>query len=86
MTKIKKGGYRKIEFGELVRENPECAVFDLREAWLSDGSATKAARRLGISRRSFFRFVASLRVAGFAIDVPSERDFQKSYGSDHFVP
>lgn len=72
MTKIKKGGYRKIEFGQLMRENPECAAFGLREAWASDGSATKAARRLGISRRSFFRFVALLRAAGFAIDMPSQ--------------
>lgn len=71
-TSKKQGGYRKIEFGELVRVDPACAAFGLREAWVMDRSATKAANRLGISRRSFFRFVASLRASGFPIDVPSE--------------
>jgi hypothetical protein len=67
-----RGGYRRIEFGCLVRENPEGAAFGLREAWAMDGSAGKAARRLGISQRSFFRFVAKLRASGFAIVAPSE--------------
>lgn len=71
MNEKKKGGYRKIEFGELVRTSPETAATTIEEAWSIAGSSRKAAMRLNISRRSFFRFVAALRMLGFAIDVPT---------------
>jgi hypothetical protein len=71
-AKKNRGGYRKTEFGNLVKANPERAAKALRDAWASEGGSTKASQRLGISRCSFFRCARILEAAGFDVGRPSE--------------
>jgi hypothetical protein len=72
MTKPKRGGYRKTEFTERIKNDPIIAAVDLRAMWILTKSATKAAKLLGISRRSFFRCVDRLEALGFDVRRPSE--------------
>jgi hypothetical protein len=77
----KRGGYRKHEFGELVKADPACAAKRLQETWLQAGGSKLAATRLGISKRTFFRYVDVLDAAGFPITAPTtatERHRRKS--------
>ncbi len=67
MRKTKKGGYRKTDFGELVKSNPALAAKRMREVWIEEGSSSKAAKKLDISRRSFFRCVDRLLAIGFDV-------------------
>ncbi len=71
-TKTKKGGYRKTDFGDLVKANPERAAKVLRDAWASEGGSTKAAKKLGISRRSFFRCADRLESMSYDVGRSSE--------------
>jgi hypothetical protein len=70
--KKKQGGYRKTEFGDLVKADPAQAAALLRDAWAREGGSKKAAKSLDISQRSFFRCVLRLEAVGFNIDRPSE--------------
>lgn len=70
--KKKQGGYRKTEFGELVKVNPEQAATMLRNVWAREGGSKKAAKSLDISQRSFFRCVLRLKSFGFDVGCPSE--------------
>ncbi len=67
MTKKKRGGYRKTEFTERIKNDPIIAAVDLRAMWILTKSATKAAKLLGISRRSFFRCVDRLESLGYTV-------------------
>lgn len=71
-TQTKRGGYRKTEFGELVKTDPEQAAKVFRKAWKEEGGATKASRRLDISRGSFFRCARRLESLGYDVGRPSE--------------
>ena len=71
-TPKKRGGYRKIEFSERIKVDPETAAVDLRAFWIFTKSATKAAALLGISRRSFFRCVTHLESLGYTVRRPFE--------------
>lgn len=70
-TTKKRGGYRKLEFTERVKNDPVIAATDLRAFWIMFRSATKAATALGISRRSFFRCVTRLESLGYTVRRPS---------------
>lgn len=70
-AKVGRGGYRRTEFGDLVKGNPELAAKALRDAWAT-GGATDAARKLGISRRSFFRCADRLESCGYEVRRPSD--------------
>jgi hypothetical protein len=71
-AKKNRGGYRKTEFGDLMKSNPEQAAKALRDAWIAEGCVRKAAKKLDISRRSFFRCALRLKALGFDIVAPSE--------------
>lgn len=71
-TNARRGGYRKSEFGDLVRSNPKLAAKRFRDAWLHSTGATEAAPKLGISRRSFFRYALSLEREGYDVGRPSQ--------------
>lgn len=71
-SKKRRGGYRKTEFGELVKADPERAAKALREAWAMEGCVRKAMKKLDISRRSFFRCALRLEMLGFDVGRPSE--------------
>lgn len=70
-TKTKRGGYRKTDFGDLIKTDPEQAAKVLREAWALAGGATGAARNLDISRGSFFRCARLLESMGYDVGRPS---------------
>lgn len=69
--KTKKGGYRKTEVNNFIKIDPSIAALCLRVAWQHEKSVTKAARRLKISRRSFFRYANRLEALGFDVGRPS---------------
>jgi hypothetical protein len=71
-AKKNRGGYRKTEFGDLMKSNPEQAAAMLRNAWTEAGGSKKAAKTLDISQRSFFRCAVRLKALGFDIVAPSE--------------
>lgn len=70
--KKKQGGYRKTDFGDLVKTDPKFAAIMLLALWASEKSATKAAKKLDISRGSFFRCARRLESMGFDVGRPSE--------------
>jgi transcriptional regulator of acetoin/glycerol metabolism len=66
----RKGGYRKSDFGTLVKTDPKRAAQLLTETWTKEGGSTKAAKQLNISRSSFFRCIRRLTTLGYTVLPP----------------
>lgn len=62
MNEKRKGGYREIEFATLADADPAKASIVIRSAWQEEPSVARAAKRLGMSRRSFYRYAKRLSV------------------------
>lgn len=64
-AKQKRGGFRHLQLGMVVATDPESAAAQIRLAWGSVKSATRAASLLEISPATFWRYVTRLTEAGY---------------------